>query len=126
MSIVKSVKTSENLFGFPQIDPEPNADNTLIFEEISSELEEFLLTESDNANSTDGVFEFLTEISNQVQEEFDKLLGEDTYKKRFLKSLSKIFTLLLNTKVNTAENIKEIMKIALETTVKIWSGQKQQ
>ena len=87
MSIVKSVKTSENLFGFPQIDPEPNADNTLIFEEISSELEEFLLRESDNANSTDGVFEFLTEISNQVQEEFDKLLGEDTYKKRFLKLL---------------------------------------
>ena len=87
MSIVKSVKTSESLFGFPQIDPEPNADNTLIFEEISSKLEEFLLRESDNANSTDGVFEFLAEISNQVQEEFDKLLGEDTYKKRFLKSL---------------------------------------
>ena len=41
------------------------------------------------------------------------------------KSLSKIFILLLNTKVNTAEKILKI-KIALETTVKIWSGQKQQ
>ena len=39
MSIEKLVKTSENLFGFPQIDLEPNADNTLIFEEISRELE---------------------------------------------------------------------------------------
>ena len=38
----------------------------------------------------------------------------------------KIFALLLNTKVNTAEKIKKIIKIALETTIKIWSGQKQQ
>ena len=126
MSIEKSVKTSENLFSFPQIEREPNTDNTLILEEISRESEEFLLRGNNNVNSTDGVFEFLAEISNQVQEEFDKLLGEDTHKKRFLKSLSKIFTLLLNAKVNTAENIKEIIKIVLETTVKIWSGQKQQ
>ena len=103
MSIEKLVKTSENLFGFPQIDLEPNADNTLIFEEISRELEQLLLRENDNADSKDGVFEFLAEMSNQVQEEFDELLGEDTDKKRFLKSLSKVFALLLNTEVNTAE-----------------------
>ena len=103
MSIEKLVKTSENLFGFPQIDLEPNADNTLIFEEISRELEQLLLRENDNADSKDSVFEFLAEMSNQVQEEFDELLGEDTDKKRFLKSLSKVFALLLNTEVNTAE-----------------------
>ena len=107
MSIEKSVKTSENLFSFPQIEREPNTDNTLILEEISRESEEFLLRGNNNVNSTDGVFEFLAEISNQVQGEFDELLGEDTDKKRFLKSLSKIFTLLLNTKVNTAEKIKK-------------------
>ena len=103
MSIEKLVKASENLFGFPQIDLEPNADNTLIFEEISRELEQLLLRENDNADSKDSVFEFLAEMSNQVQEEFDELLGEDTDKKRFLKSLSKVFALLLNTEVNTAE-----------------------
>ena len=103
MSIEKLVKTSENLFGFPQIDLEPNADNTLIFEEISRELEQLLLRENDNADSKDSVFEFLAEMSNQVQEEFDELLGEDTDKKRFLKSLLKVFALLLNTEVNTAE-----------------------
>ena len=70
MLIEKSVKTLENLFSFPQIDPEPNTDNTLIFEEILSELEEFLLRENDNADSTDGVFEFLAKISNQIQREF--------------------------------------------------------
>ena len=37
MSMEKSLKKSENLFDLPQIDPEPNVDNTLIFEEISRE-----------------------------------------------------------------------------------------
>ena len=89
-------------------------------------IREFLLRENNNADSTDSVFEFLVEISNQVQEEFDKLLGEDTNKKRFLRSLSKIFDLVLNIIVNIAEKIKKIIKIALETTVKMFSGQKQQ
>ena len=89
-------------------------------------IREFLLRENNNADSTDSVFEFLVEISNQVQEEFDKLLGEDTNKKRFLRSLSKIFDLVLNIIVNIAEKIKKIIKIALETTVKMFSGQQQQ
>ena len=118
MSIEKSVEASENLFRFPQIEPESNTDNTLIFEENSRELEEFLLRENNNADPTDGVFELLVEILNQVQGEFDELLGEDTDKKQFLKSLSKIFALLLNTKVKTVEKILKIIKIALETTVK--------
>ena len=108
MPIEKSVETPENLFGFPpQIKTELNARNTFIFEETSRELEEFLLRENNHADSKDDVFEFLAEISNQVQEEFDKLLGEDTNKKRFLKSLAKIFALLLDTEVNTAEKIKK-------------------
>ena len=79
MPIEKSAETPENLFGFPpQIEHQPNTDNTFIFEEISRELAEFLLRENDNANWTDGVFESLAEIANQVQEEFAKLLGEDT------------------------------------------------
>ena len=42
MPIEKSAETPENLFGFPtQIEPQPNTDNTFIFEEISRELEEF-------------------------------------------------------------------------------------
>ena len=105
MSIEKSVEASEILFGCPQIEPKPNTDNTLIFEEISREWDEFLLRENDNTNSTGGVFEFSAEISNQVQKEFNELLVEDTNKKRFLKSLSKIFSLLLNTKVNTAKKV---------------------
>ena len=114
MSVENSVEMLQNLFGFPQIEPEFITDNTLIFEEIPRELEEFLLRENGDADLTDGIFEFLSKISYQIQEEFDELLGKDTDKKRFLKSLSKIFALLLNTKINTVENIKKIIKVAFD------------
>ena len=107
MSIEKTLEASENFSGFPQIEANVSTDNTLIFEEITKELEAYLLRESDNSDLTDGVFETLT-LSEQVQEELDELLGEDTDKKQFLKSLSKVFALLLNTKVNTAEKKKSL------------------
>ena len=69
-------------------------------------------------DSTEGIFDFLSHISNSVQEEFDKLLSRDSNK--FVKAMSKIFALLLNTKVDTAEKIKRIIKITIETTLKIW------
>ena len=123
MLVQKTTTTSENVFGFVVKETESIINNTLLFEAITTELEEYLLRKGDNADLTKGVLEVLTSLSKQVQEEFDELLGEDTNKKRFLKLLSKIFALLLNTKVTTAEKIKKIIKIALETTVKIWSGQ---
>ena len=123
MLVQKTTTTSENVFGFVVKETESIINNTLLFEAITTELEEYLLRKGDNADLTKGVLEVLTSLSKQVQEEFDELLGEDTNKKRFLKSLSKTFALLLNTKVTTAEKIKKIIKIALETTVKIWSGQ---
>ena len=101
MLMEMTIELSDNLFSFPEKEKGLVANNTAIFEE-----REYLLRESDDADSTDGVLEALTTISEQVQEEFDKLLGEDTNKKQFLKSMSKIITLLLNTKVTTAEKIK--------------------
>ena len=123
MSMEMTTELLDNLFGFPEKEKGSEVDNTLIFKEITRELEEYLLRESDDADSTDGVLEALTTISKQVQEEFEELLGEDNVKKRFLKSLSKILALLLNAKITTAEKIKKITKIALETTIKIWSQQ---
>ena len=119
MSMEITTKLSDNLFGFPEKEEGSEADNTLMFKEITRELEEYLVRESDDADSTDSVLEALTTISEQVQEEFEELLGEDDVKKRFLKSLSKIFALLLNAKITTAEKILKITKIALETTIKI-------
>ena len=104
-----------NLFGFKQIEAEGGVDPTLIFEEINKELEQFPLEKSINTDSTDGVFDFIETLSNQVQENFDKLIGEDTDKKRFIRALMRIFTLLLNTKVNTTEKIKKYLKLLFIT-----------
>ena len=81
MTVKKTLMTDENLFGFSEIE-ESNTDNAL--EEIVRELQEFLCSEVDKADSTDGVFEALMSLPEQVQEEFNKLLGKGTIKKRFL------------------------------------------
>lgn len=43
------------------------------------------LGKSINVNSTDGVLDFLENLTNRVQENFKEILEEDTDKKRFLK-----------------------------------------
>ena len=107
MSSENLVEMSENLFGLEHIVADNETNNTLIFEEITRKLEAYLLEESDDADSTDGVFDFLISLADQVQEEFEELLDSNSDKKRFLRTLSKIFALLLNTKVDTAEKIKK-------------------
>ena len=89
-------------------------------------LEAFLSKENNGTNLTDGIFDFLSQISDSAQKEFDKRLSGDSNKKRFVRALSRIFGLLLNTRVDTAEKMKLIIKIAIETTLKIWQEPKQQ
>ena len=107
--------TAKNIFGFEQIRVNDKADTILIFEEINKELEEYLLEKSIDADSTDGVFDFLETLSAKIQEELDKLIESDSDKKRFIKALTRIFALLLNTKVDTADKVKRILKMAIET-----------
>lgn len=112
MLVEKSIEVSENHFGFPQIDARFSTDNTLICEEITKELETYLLRESDSCDLTDGVFNFLTILSDQIQSEFEEVVGGNSNKKWFVRALSKIFALLLNTKVDTAEKIlKKYLKL---------------
>ena len=66
MSMEMTTELSDNLFGFPEKEKGSEVDNKLIFEEITRELEGYLLRESDDADSTDGVLEALTTISEQV------------------------------------------------------------
>ena len=121
MSLENLMEMSEILFSLEQLGASIETDNTSILEEITRELDAYLLEESDDADSTDGVFEFLTSLLDQVQGEFEELLDGNSDKKLFLRALLKIFALLLNTKVVTAEKTKKILKIAIETTIKIWS-----
>ena len=72
------------LFGFELIEADSGVDPTVIFEEINKELEEYLLEKGIDVDSTDGVFDFIEALSNQVQENFDELIGEDTDKKGLL------------------------------------------
>ena len=97
----------------------------LIFEEINREIEKYRLEKSEDSDSADRVFDFLEGLSNRIQDKFYELIGEDTNKKRFIKALTRIFTLLLNTKVDAADKIKKILKIAVETTLKIYQEQNQ-
>ena len=114
---------SQNLFGFEQTETFSVRKVTPIFEEIRREVEEYLLDGSDDTDSTDGILDFIAELSDKIQKKFDEFTNGDSDKKCFLKTLTRIFALLLYTKVDTPKKILKILRIALETTVKIWSGQ---
>ena len=97
-------------------------DAPFLFQEMEKELKEFLLEQQVEGDSTDGAFDLLDNLTNKIQEDFDKIIGEDTDKESFIKSLTRIFALLLNTKVDNVDKIKRMLKIAINTTLKIWSG----
>ena len=46
-------------------------------------------------------------MTNKLQEDYDELIGNNTDKKRFIKSLNRVFALFLNTKVDTVDKIKK-------------------
>ena len=116
--------STSNLFELGQIEVENTSiDAALIFEEIHKEIEDYLAGQGNDADSTDGVFDFSENLTSRLQEDFDELIGEDSDKKCFVKALTRIFALLLNTKVDTADKIKRILRIAVKTTLKIWQGQ---
>ena len=115
--------SSTNPFVLEQINNETIFNTSLIFEEIDRELEEYLLGKSKDTDSTDRFFDFLEGLSNCIQDEFDEIIHEDTDKKQFIKALMRIFAQMLNTKVDTSDKIKRILKIAVETTLKIWQEQ---
>ena len=124
MSVSNFEGSTENLFNFELSQAGVETNSALIFEEITKELEAYLSRESNDEDSTDGIFDPLSSISDSVPEEFDELISGDTDKKRFLWALSRIFALLLNTKVDTADKIKRALKIAIEMTIKIWQEPK--
>ena len=85
-----------------------------------------MFKENNDKDSTDEIFDVLSQISDSAREEFDELLSRDSDKKIFIRALSKIVALLLNTKLDTAEKIKQIIKIAIEMTLKRWQEPRQQ
>ena len=119
---------SKFLFKMFEIETEEQIDNLLdayttssskinrteLLEKINSELEIFLSQETNETDSIDDIFDFLKDLSDVVQEKFEELIAGDSDKKCFVRALSRIFALLLNTKVDTPEKIKRIIKIAID------------
>ena len=94
-----------------------------LFQEIEKQLSETLLEEKSEGDSTDGAFSFIENLTNKLQTEFDETIGEDCEKRQFKRSLTRIFAILLNTRVDTLDEIKKIIKIAVNTAIKLWSEQ---
>ena len=115
--------STSNLFELQQIEVENTSiDATLIFEEIHKKIGDYLVGEGNDTDSTDSILDFLENLISRLQEDFDELIGEDTDKKHFVRALTCIFALLLNTKVDTADKIKRILRIAIKMALKIWQG----
>ena len=83
---------------------------TYLFEELESELTNIIIVEG-SQEETDGAFDVIRNILDKVKIDFEKLnLNGDLNK--FLHTISKIFTLLLNIKVDTSDKILKIVKLA--------------
>ena len=73
-------------------------------------------------DETDSAIEFIKNIVDKVKEEFEALV-EDGNQKKFLNTLTKVFTILLSVKADNADKIIKIVKLTVSTVLKLWSEQ---
>lgn len=74
----------------------------------------------EDEDDTDGAIDFIKEIVDKVKSEFKDLVKKEN-KKKFLDSITKIFTILLSVKADSAEKIIQILKLTVSTVLKAWS-----
>ena len=110
MSLTETTEQIENLFDTCTDNSDKIAGAELL-EKINKELEVFLSTETNEVNEADEIFDLLRDLSDSVQEECEELVAGNSDKKHFIRALSRIFALLLNTKVDTPEKLKEYSKL---------------
>ena len=79
----------------------------------------YLKSENNDDDATNRIFDVLSEIAESVQEDLEEIVGISNDKKTFTSAPTKIFILILNTNVNTVDRIKKIVKIVIETTLKV-------
>ena len=94
---------------------------TYLFEELESELTNKIIVNG-GQEETDGAFDVIRNILEKVKIDFEKLPINGDLKK-FLHTISKIFTLLLNIKVDSSNKILKIVKLANALILKKWSEQ---
>ena len=84
------------------------------------ELTNIIIDEISSEEETGGAIDTVRIIVDSVRSEIENFVGNDDLKK-FLYVLTKIFTLLLNVKVNNTEKIVSIVKLAISSILKKWS-----
>ena len=70
-----------------------------LFQEIEQELSQKLFNQENGDNSIDGPLDFIENLVNNLQAEFDETSGESVDRRLFVRSLTKIF---INIAINTA------------------------
>lgn len=98
-------------------------DLTPLFQEMELELSRKLFKQESDVDSTERPLNFMENLTENLVEEFDKMLGGDVEKKVFLKSLTKIFAILLSNREDSFEKIKNVIKAAIKTVIRLWQGQ---
>ena len=93
---------------------------TYLFEEVE-ELTKILILDAGNSEEeTDGAFELIRNIVDKIRHDIEKA-GFSGDLKKFLRTLTKIFTLLLNIKNDTGDKIIKIVKLLNSLIAKKWS-----
>ena len=92
-----------------------------LFEEGEEELTRILILDTENSEEeTDGAFDLIRNIAEKIKHDIEKVsLNGDL--KKFLHTLTKIFTLLLNIKVDTGDKIIKIVTLFNSLIAKKWS-----
>ena len=94
---------------------------TFIFKEAEEELTKPLILEG--GEETDGALDLIAQIVQKIRHQIEKEdFGEAL--KNFSFTLTKIFTLLLNIKVDTGDKIIKIVQLLNSLTAKKWLEQK--
>ena len=94
---------------------------TYFFQEVEEELTRILILDTENSEEeTNGAFDLIRNIVEKIKHDIEKAsLNGDL--KKFLHTLTKIFTLLLNIKVDTGDKIIKIVKLLNSLIAKKWS-----
>lgn len=112
----------ENLFEFDFSENKTENEQLPItlFEEIESELCDFVFHWSSPEDETDGAIDTIRNIVDNIKSEIENLV-ENNDQKKFLNILSKTFTILLSVKVGNNDKIITIVKLIVSTVLKKWS-----
>ena len=119
--LTKKMSQSEDLFemDFDNMGDLQSLLSNSLFQEIEQELSQKLFNNESVSDFTDGPLDFTENLVKNLQAEFDETLGESGNKRLFIRSLTKIFTILLSIKVDSTEKIRQIVKIAIDAVIKI-------